>query len=177
LQLFNYNNEEIPIHIKTTSEQGSAGNLNVKWYGPSVYDDILQDEEGVVNSLQITLTEDSYASNDIRCGIAQIGVTIVDEKYGRGNSELSVKYPVPYSAGNYYIEGPTTVIYDSNGSNPIYYKEKYRLFNGDTNAVVDDITWKLKYFMFNEPALSADLTPKKPTYWFESGFIYNIAGQ
>ena len=177
LQLFNYNNEEIPIHIKTTSEQGSAGNLNVKWYGPSVYDDILQDEEGVVNSVQITLTEDSYASNDIRCGIAQIGVTVVDEKYGRGNSELSVKYPVPYSAGNYYIEGPTTVIYDSNGGNPIYYKEKYRLFDGDTNTVVDDITWKLKYFMFNEPALSADSIPKKPTYWFENGCIYNIEGQ
>jgi len=45
---------------------------------------------------------------------------------------LTAYYPIPYATGDYYLEGPTTVVYDSAGSNPIYYNYPYELFNGKT---------------------------------------------
>jgi hypothetical protein len=38
-------------------------------------------------------------------------------------------YPVPWSQGKYHMEGATSVIYDSFGTNPAYYKDPYRLFD------------------------------------------------
>lgn len=47
--------------------------------------------------------------------------------------KLTAYYPIPWAAADYYLEGPTIVVYDSLGSNPSYYNGQYRLFNGVTS--------------------------------------------
>lgn len=60
---------------------------------------------------------------------------------------LKAYYPVPYSSGYYYIEGPSTVVYDSLGANPSYYKGAYKIYNvSDNQEVTEDIVWKMKYY-------------------------------
>ena len=46
---------------------------------------------------------------------------------------LTAYYPIAWSSEDLYIEGPTTVVYDSLGTNPSYYNGPYKLFYGITN--------------------------------------------
>jgi hypothetical protein len=82
------------------------------------------------------------------------------------NVNLVSYYPIPYSAGNYYIEGATTIVYDSMGSNPSYYKDPYKIFTCNTNenlaekkivrAGVEtdklkyDVLWRIVYYKMGE---------------------------
>jgi hypothetical protein len=34
--------------------------------------------------------------------------------------------------GNYFIEGPSVVVYDSMGANPSYYKNPFKIFDATT---------------------------------------------
>jgi flagellar basal body rod protein FlgC len=55
---------------------------------------------------------------------------------------LTTLYPIAYSANTAgYIEGASTVIYDSNGGSPSYYKDPYKYFTqlGEQK----NITWEL----------------------------------
>ena len=95
------------------------------------------------------------------------------------NATLTSYYPIPYSAGNYYIEGATTIVYDSMGSNPSYYKDPYKIFTCNTNenladkkiirAGVEsdkpkyDILWRIVYYKKD----------KTPGYIFFEGFDFN----
>jgi hypothetical protein len=66
---------------------------------------------------------------------------------------LSTLYPIAWSAGAwseenqysraFYIEGTTTVVYDSYGTNPDYYKDPYKIFWNDTNSEVTNVTWRI----------------------------------
>ena len=66
--------------------------------------------------------------------------------------ELSSFYPISYTTGNYYMEGPQSVIYDSFGANPRYYKNPFRLFSNITNDTIKkdeeikDVTWEIIYY-------------------------------
>ena len=88
------------------------------------------------------------------------------EKTKTRNVELISYYPVPYSVGDYYIEGATSIIYDSMGSNPSYYKDPYKIFKLNTGEdlstlkVVDssgkvtdknhyDVIWRIAYYKSN----------------------------
>mgnify|MGYP007069943211 CR=1 FL=1 len=62
------------------------------------------------------------------------------------NITLEAYYPIPWSAGNYYIEGASTVVYDSLGSNPSYYPDPYVLYDMDTNIKVENQEWSINCF-------------------------------
>ena len=50
---------------------------------------------------------------------------------------------------DYYIEGPSIVIYDSSGSNPTYYKNPFKLFYNDADKkdkLVEDVEWSVIYY-------------------------------
>jgi hypothetical protein len=44
------------------------------------------------------------------------------------------------------MTGPTTVVYDDMGHNPIYSNEAYKLFYRTTNEEIKDLTWKLIHY-------------------------------
>jgi hypothetical protein len=72
---------------------------------------------------------------------------------------LTAKMPIAYSDNeSYYIEGATTVLYDTSGGNPIFYKKPYKLFNINDNKEIKNISWTIKYFK----ADGSELTNLKP---------------
>jgi hypothetical protein len=51
---------------------------------------------------------------------------------------------VPWSSGNYYIEGPGVIVYDNKMQNPEYYKKSFKIFNKEDNKEIENVSWELK---------------------------------
>jgi hypothetical protein len=50
-------------------------------------------------------------------------------KNKNGTATITAYYPIAWSANkDYYMEGGSMVVYNSQGVNPSYYKDPYRLF-------------------------------------------------
>lgn len=64
------------------------------------------------------------------------------------NELLALKsyYPVAQTSGPYYLDGPTTIIYDSLGTNPNYIHKPYKLFYTNNNAQVENLTWEIRHY-------------------------------
>lgn len=64
------------------------------------------------------------------------------------NELLALKsyYPVAQTTEPYYLDGPTTVIYDSLGTNPNYIHKPYKLFYTNNNAPVENLTWEIRHY-------------------------------
>lgn len=75
------------------------------------------------------------------------------------NELLALKsyYPVAQTSGPYYLDGPTTVIYDSLGTNPNYIHKPYKLFYTNNNALVENLTWEIRHYD-HEGSRITDLT-------------------
>lgn len=198
VQGYDYNNNEIPI--QTSSGVGVLYNPVVKWRGPSVYDlSFVPEDAGegtVINSAQVVVNDNEaqtytythkYQNNGVQatkdydltnyCGIAEITVNLSDkEAYSGSTKELTVWYPVPWSAGDYYIEGPTSVIYDSSGSNPSYYKEPYRIYNATTNEEITNVKWNIKYFMQKKVSYSSS-NAVAPLYLIGVNEIFPVSSE
>jgi hypothetical protein len=82
---------------------------------------------------------------------------------------LSALYPIAWSAGAwseenqysraFYIEGATTVVYDSYGINPNYYKDPYKIFWNDTNNEITSVTWGIVSSKENMSVLDENYMP------------------
>lgn len=74
-----------------------------------------------------------------------------DATSGLNNRILVTGYfPVPVSSSNSFtaFEGPTQVLYDSNGANPAYYKKSPKLYFIDTDSTEKEntnVNWELLY--------------------------------
>ena len=71
---------------------------------------------------------------------------IDDETDADQKLTLQTYYPVAQTIGPYYLDGPTTVIYDSQGTNPNYIHKPYRLFKTSDNTEVQNIGWVIRRF-------------------------------
>lgn len=61
------------------------------------------------------------------CDILEFSVNGI--QHGESSVELTTFFPIAYSANtDYYIEGASAVVYDSQGGNPSYFKQPYKLF-------------------------------------------------
>lgn len=84
------------------------------------------------------------------CGILKATVTNIQHSNNDNAVNLTSYFPIPYSSSvDCYIEGANMVIYDSQGANPTYYKDKYQIFrqvqeNGST-AVPPGGSWSISY--------------------------------
>lgn len=61
-----------------------------------------------------------------------------------GDVTLNAYLPIPYS-GNIkqytQIEGTTKIVYNTQGTNPYYYKDKYKIYTGSTEITDSSIEW------------------------------------
>jgi hypothetical protein len=87
------------------------------------------------------------------CGILNNTVTLKDKNYNNGIVDLQCLYAVPWAAADYYLSGPTTVIYNSQGTidNKTMFDSPYKLFWGYTNQshkANDEINviWTIEYY-------------------------------
>lgn len=111
--------------------------------------DIMKDE--ITKQYYCDLYYHNTTNSNCICGILQVSIPgMYHTAEGNDNTvNLTAFYPIPYSAGiEYYIEGATTVVYDSQGGSPVYYKDPYKIFaqsNGDGNDQIPQGQWKMVY--------------------------------
>lgn len=190
IKAYNYDNEEIPIKTNTAElTDGSLYKPQIKWRGPSTMYLAFADEASgnIVNSAEASVYQEgisfkAFASpkTNNACGIAQVSVSMYDSTYGEGAKELSVLYPIAWSAGDYLIQGATSVVYDSSGGNPAYFKDPYRIYDATTNAEITKVRWDIKYFM-QAAAQNTTPNPVAPKYmfYFQNDVLqgYDISGE
>jgi hypothetical protein len=110
ITLYDYNNDIINISLN------DASNV-VGWEGPSGYDADPQITNDNLTSCVISKNseEDTSYAGILKCTINDVEIKQLNNK----KIDLISYLPISYSNNlNQYIEGATTVIYDSNGGNP-----------------------------------------------------------
>lgn len=106
---------------------------------------------------------------------------------------LKAYYPMPFSTGDYYIDGPTTVIYNDLGKDPQFNKSPYRIFNASNNTeITNDIAWTIIYYSKNGvlggsfdgqedrlglPTLSTREAENSPKQYFLSPAVMYLSNQ
>ena len=133
-----YDNKNEPVSdyaLKTVRLKVSGSKYNVQ--GP------LSDDKGYYCLISMKET------SGILCDILEVIAGGV--QHGDSLVDLTAFYPIAYTSNsNYYIEGATTVVYDSQGGNPSYYKDPYKLFQQATPDGIGDSgqvsgTWSIAY--------------------------------
>lgn len=80
---------------------------------------------------------------------------------------LNTVYPVPYSSSkDYYISGPTTIIYDNQGVISRCSDEPYKLFQHTTEGDIEETncSWSIEYFEDNGTLLDENNTEAGNNY-------------
>lgn len=109
-----------------------------QWLGPTGYT-----AQAVEDSGYTIIKDDS----DLYAGILKCELKDIEIEELNQNITLTSYLPIPYgNTENLYIEGASTILYDSNGSNPQYYKKPYKLYNKLDNTELSNITWLIKYY-------------------------------
>ena len=154
VHLFNFNGEPVENNYKPE--------LKWEWIGPTSYDAV-----GDTNSIIISQSKDQ--SGLFHCGILKVTkiVNIITKNDKTKLIDLSVLYPVPWGeridknnfSSTYYIDGPTTIVYDSQGKNPVFDKKSYRIYDGlEDIEITKNITWHIKYYkLLNEEIKEIDI--------------------
>ena len=152
--------EIYPLRLKTVFSDFNGDALDAiaswGWYGPHQFNvssqtadgEALNDNEiNIVGTIQDPETDCLY--NVVQASIAWGKINATQEAAG-GNLNLTALYPIPYSTGNYYIDGPSTVIYNSLGTNPQYYNGAYKIYNKNNNTELTDVTWEIYHYKIDD---------------------------
>lgn len=178
---FDYDNN--PVRIYNTNpgtndaDRYALYSPSFQWRGPSSYNmafsaELATNTTNEVNSAQAAMVSNTHPWH---CGITSLKVNLMDANYN-GIRELQVLYPVPWTAdAKYCFEGPTTIVYDSQGNNPSYYKGSCKLFDQNLNTQVEDVAWDIKYYMMaNNSDSTTSANAKAPDQMFAKvGSIWN----
>ena len=128
--------------------------LNVKFIAPSSGRNLPPENYNEIdNSLSwnIKLSDASWDNNETIknfIGILQASVTLYNDTT-KGNVNLSTLYAVPYAANpQYYIGGPTVIVYNNQGTVSRVSEEPFKLFEHTKNGdkAVKNVEWKLDYY-------------------------------
>lgn len=171
LALYDYDNNRIKILDSAPAVDNPDPYLaSLEWIGPTGYHAAPvynSDTKGYgVERINITLKESQGPLQKYYNGILKATVPYPIDELGEIINLVSI-YTIPYTAGNYYIEGPGIVVYNSDGVNPTYYKNPYKIFrrkeetDADGNVIheadseVTGVTWKIMYYKENGDIMTA----------------------
>ncbi len=175
MSLYDYNNKELPIYseMQFTSEGEIAyiSDDDIPWDGENTYGAsyVLSEDGKTVSGLKITTSNKAGLApsefcyyNVLKPSVSFTIPQVIEDgkctKCGKAQDEcicaprlvkLTTIYPISYCVDDYYIEGPSIVIYDSSGGNPTYYKNPFKLFYNDANKkdkLVENVTWSIIYY-------------------------------
>lgn len=87
---------------------------------------------------------------------------------------------IPFKNGEYYIEGPSIVVYDSSGTNASYYKDPFKIFNNENKKeIVNDndnkVSWSIEYY--NEEGQFIDKANPSDDYKLLYNFMPKLGGK
>lgn len=93
--------------------------------------------------------------------VLEVIVTISKDATTNRAYDLTTYYSIPYSAdSDAFIEGASTIIYDSSGGFPTYYKNPYKYFNNNIENTT--VKWSLTYSSNASDNTISKLTPYMP---------------
>ena len=169
--LFDSKNEEMAISGVTVSQRLGAC---------SKYVANITTEEGKCYC-DVYMKEDP-PENAVLCEILEFKISGMPHGESGKNVDLTVFYPIPYTSNSdYYIEGASTVVYDSSGGNPSYFKDPFQVFGQDSGGSSGG-TWSIAYAPEEPeadvkaylPVLSSNNALLPSNMWVENGDIsYN----
>lgn len=162
-------NVEIPMTDAAYVEDTSiAYNFKTSWKGPTTYIAEYQDVDSDSYIDKILINRDTqYDENQYFFGILQASVsfkyddakeTVEKEQNNKAEIDqyqkyrvldLNALYAIPYSSsGLYYISGPTSIVYNNQGTVSHMSEDPFCLYtvNDETNAAVPNQTWTLEYY-------------------------------
>ncbi len=138
-----YDNTNTPVSGFGVNLKQKVSNSRYKVTGP------FSDEEGYYCLV-------SFKEEGDLCDILEVSVPGM--QHGESTVNLTTFFPIPYSINtDYYVEGASTVVYDSQGGNPSYFKQPYKIFqqippSGEgESGEVSGLTWDVLYTA-NPPA-------------------------
>ena len=149
LALYDYNNERLKIY-DTAANIGTEDFVpylnSLRWLGPTAYNAVFTYLEGEkkfgVENIDISVRGDKGPNKGYYPGILEVTVPYMIEEVDK-EVDLVTIYPIPYRAGDYYIEGASVVVYQSDGTNPGYYKNPFKIFRMDTNEEITTVKWSI----------------------------------
>lgn len=149
-------NNPLPLRASFSGYDGSTVEdppaITTSWWGvPVPTGQINPAGEPVEGAIDYTVTFNTDLNSDDNC---LYRVMECQAEWGKLTPEIPADqtitlksyYPIATAAGMYYMTGPTTVVYDDMGHNPIYSNEAYKLFYRTTNEEIKDLTWKLIHY-------------------------------
>lgn len=183
ISLYDYNNERMFLldsapavdnldpYLEPLTFEGPSG------YGVGIHEYKDGKNDYGVETLVATKVQDCYY------GVLKATVPYTIDELGK-IINLNTYYPIPYTAGNYYIEGPSVVVYESDGNKPTYYKNPFKIFyrytdkaKGETADVEKtNVKWSMVYY--NEQGYEMDAEKwAKPEYAALQGFMPKLNDQ
>lgn len=149
VKAFDFNNIEMDIKVKsavTETEKPEICNPQFNWLGDLTAFNAISTaaNETAINDFEI-----EYKDSSKHYGILQFNADLYNSTHGKV-IQLTNYYPIPSSDdqnNNYYIEGPTTIVYDNQGANPVYYKKPFKIFNAATGQEVNDCEWSITHYL------------------------------
>lgn len=120
--------------------------------------------------------KNSVVVSGSNCGILEFEVKNFSLSSGK-KVNFSQKYPVAWGANNYYISGPTRIIYNSFGTldRTSVFDIPYKLFNATTDTeITSGVTWSLEYY--NKDGDKALTTNKADKFYIDHAPTINESG-
>ena len=141
-KLLDYNGKELPLRIEEPTKEI-----------PEVYG-VIEEISLITPIAKTVLSESGYMQKDnevigytiaksssVKYGLFRIEVTIYT--INSSNMTIAGYYEVPYAVNERdYAEGATKIVYSTTGNNPRYYKDPYRLYNGN-DGTIRTCTWSV----------------------------------
>ena len=143
IMLFDYENKQIPFNNKPTITLKSVKNE----FGTEVFSSpSASNEAGILSYLtnNIEISHTSYVPQILQVTAKQPWPIDSDTLV-----TLEAYYPIPFKRESGLLADiPTTIVYDSFGSNPSYYKNALCLYDNDGNLKTD-AAWSIQYYSEN----------------------------
>lgn len=166
IALYDYDNKRLKILDTAPAPDNFDPYLDspLEWIGPSGYNATFLDEGGEygVEKIKITVNGTAGPREGYFNGILKATVPYMIDELNK-LVELIAVYPIPYSVGDYYIEGPSVVVYNSDGINPTYYKNPFKIFKREDDSELTSVTWEMRYY-------DEDGNIITPTQWGEDEY-------
>lgn len=163
ISLTDENNESIKITNEGITESGEG--YECKWVIQSLIDESEEnktDKHGIAPQL-IDGGITGAIINQNKYGIleATVQAKIISKTDDSSSRIVKLKnyYPVAYSSSlNYYISGPTSIVYNNMGTidNTSYVNTAYQLFDKATNIPIENVKWSIGYYMTDSSTREID---------------------
>jgi hypothetical protein len=156
--LYDFDNKELPL---------PTVGVTYSWVGPTGYTTPVVQMNETGNIIGCTIEDNSVSecyNGILRCVVEDVEIPFGETKKKLINLQTDIAIPYGFNQ-NLYIEGASSIIYDSASSNPQYYKKPYILYNKLTNNPVDNVIWSLIHYKADGTAFTSTRT--------DTGFTLN----